>query len=45
MRKSDAVWPTVALGVALGLIGCGPAVRSTPFETFPPRPAEDPIEI
>lgn len=45
MRMPNAVWSIVALGVALGLIGCGPAVRSTPFETFPPRPAEHPIAI
>lgn len=40
-----AVWSMVALGVALSLIGCGPAVRSTPFETFPPHPADHPIGI
>lgn len=45
MRMPDAVWPTIALGMVLGLAGCGPAVRSTPFETFPPRPAEHPIRI
>lgn len=39
------VWSTIALAMVLGLASCGPAVRSTPFNAFPARPAEHPIRI
>lgn len=37
--------PIIVLTAALGVFGCGPAVRSTPFNTFPERPPEHPVQI
>lgn len=39
-----AQWRLVATAGFL-LAGCGPAVQSTPFASFPARPAEHPIRL
>ena len=42
---SNAARAAIGMLTAAILSGCGPAVRSTAFETYPPRSADHPIRV